>query len=203
MVFAPNLWLRSEGTRWRFAAQWMFGGRGNPAKVSLRMVVKYGDYANRSERPGKGNLGRYNPARMEISYQLTEDDYRQGYKAFRRRTTYSLWRTRIAYAAFFLILAVALFVSIFGPDRSFPNLALLWGLVAFWTVVRTSSCGKKNDHRESECLATVYGGNVRGWAQLPNIRQREPANVGPHHWLGRGGSSFCLVPITDFLPANP
>jgi hypothetical protein len=71
------------------------------------------------------------------------------------------------------------------------------------TVVRTSSCGKKNDHRESECLATVYGGNVRGWAQLPNIRQREPANVGPHHWLGRGGSSFCPVPITDFLPANP
>jgi len=70
---------------------------------------------------------------MEISYQLTEDDYRQGYKAFRRRTKVSLWRTRIAYASFFLILAVALFVSIFGPDRTFPNLALLWGLVAFWT----------------------------------------------------------------------
>ena len=70
---------------------------------------------------------------MEVSYQLTEDDYRQGYKAFRRRTTYSLWLSRISYASFFLILAVALFVSIFGPDRSFPSLALLWGLVAFWT----------------------------------------------------------------------
>lgn len=69
---------------------------------------------------------------MEISYQLTEDDYRQGFKAFRRRTTYSLWRSRIAFACLFLILAVALLVSIFGPDRSFPNLALLWGLAAFW-----------------------------------------------------------------------
>jgi hypothetical protein len=27
---------------------------------------------------------------------------------------------------------MALFESIFGPDRSFPNLALLWGLSAFW-----------------------------------------------------------------------
>lgn len=70
---------------------------------------------------------------MEISYQLTEDDYRQGYKAFRSRTTFTLWRTRIAYASFFLILALAVFVSIFGPDRTFPNLALLWALVAFWT----------------------------------------------------------------------
>jgi len=70
---------------------------------------------------------------MEISYRLTEDDYRQGFKAFRRRTTYSLWLIRISYAALVLILVVALFVSIFGPDRSFPNLALLWGLVAFWT----------------------------------------------------------------------
>jgi hypothetical protein len=70
---------------------------------------------------------------MEISYQLTEDDYRQGYKAFRRRTTKSLWLIRVAHASFILILAVALFVSIFGPDRSFPNLALLWGLAAFWS----------------------------------------------------------------------
>jgi len=70
---------------------------------------------------------------MEISYQLTEDDYRQGYKAFRQRTTYSLWRTRMAFASFFLILAVALLISIFGPDKSFPNLALLWVLVALST----------------------------------------------------------------------
>jgi hypothetical protein len=69
---------------------------------------------------------------MEISYQLTEDDYRQGYKAFRRRTKFSLWASRFGYVCFFLILATALFVSIFGPDRSFPNLALLWGFVAFW-----------------------------------------------------------------------
>jgi hypothetical protein len=26
-----------------------------------------------------------------------------------------------------------LFVSIFGPDKTFPNLVLLWSLVAFWT----------------------------------------------------------------------
>jgi len=69
---------------------------------------------------------------MEISYQLTEDDYRQGYKAFRRRKTFSLWATRIGWVLLFLTLAEALFVSIFGFDRSFPNLALLWGVVAFW-----------------------------------------------------------------------
>lgn len=33
---------------------------------------------------------------------------------------------------FFLVLVTALFVSILGPDRSFSNLFLLWGLVAFW-----------------------------------------------------------------------
>jgi hypothetical protein len=27
---------------------------------------------------------------------------------------------------------MAVYVSIFGPDRSFPNMALLWGSVAFW-----------------------------------------------------------------------
>jgi hypothetical protein len=70
---------------------------------------------------------------MEISYQLTEDDYRQGYQAFRRRTTSSQWFIRVAYACLILALAAAIFVSIFGPDRSFPNLALLWGLVTFWT----------------------------------------------------------------------
>lgn len=69
---------------------------------------------------------------MEISYQLTEDDYRQGFKAFRRRTKFSLWASRVGYVCFFLILATAIFVSIFGPDRSFPNLALLWGFAAFW-----------------------------------------------------------------------
>jgi hypothetical protein len=69
---------------------------------------------------------------MEISYQLTEDDYRQGYKAFRRRKTFSLWATRIGWVLLFITLAEALFESIFGLDRSFPILALLWGLVAFW-----------------------------------------------------------------------
>ena len=69
---------------------------------------------------------------MEISYQLTEDDYRQGYKAFRRRTTFSIWLYRVGHLSFYLILATALFISIFGPDRRFPSLALLWGLVVFW-----------------------------------------------------------------------
>jgi hypothetical protein len=69
---------------------------------------------------------------MEISYQLTEDDYRQGYKAFRRRKTFSLWATRIGWVLLFLALAEALYVSISGFDREFPTLALLWGQVAFW-----------------------------------------------------------------------
>ncbi len=70
---------------------------------------------------------------MEISYQLTEDDYRQGYKAFRHRTKYSLWAIRFGYVSFCFIFMVAVLISIFGnrSDRSFPNLTLLWGLSAF------------------------------------------------------------------------
>jgi hypothetical protein len=69
---------------------------------------------------------------MEISYQLMEDDYRQGYKAFRRRKAFSLWATRIGWGLLFVALAEALFISISGFGRSFPILALLWGFVAFW-----------------------------------------------------------------------
>jgi len=69
---------------------------------------------------------------MEISYQLMEDDYLQGYKAFRRRNTYSLWRTRLLYVIFFLNFALALLLSIVGPPGRFPFLVLLWGFVAFW-----------------------------------------------------------------------
>ena len=91
------------------------------------------DYDSCLRVPQPLGLGRYNPFRMEISYQLTEDDYRQGYKAFRRRRTFSLWATRIGWALLFVTLAEALYVSISGFDREFPTLALLWGLVAFWT----------------------------------------------------------------------
>jgi hypothetical protein len=69
---------------------------------------------------------------MEISYQLTEDDYRQGYKAFRRRKKSSLWLYRFGWFSLICVLAAALFESTYGPDRTFPTLALLWGLVAFW-----------------------------------------------------------------------
>ena len=70
---------------------------------------------------------------MEISYQLTEDDYRQGFKAFRRRKIFSLWTTRIGWLLLFVALAEALFISISASDRNLPILALLWGFVAFWT----------------------------------------------------------------------
>ena len=68
---------------------------------------------------------------MEISYQLTEDDYRQGFKAFRRRTRYRLWLSRVSYVCLVFIGALAVFVPIFGLDRSVPNLLLLWGTAAF------------------------------------------------------------------------
>jgi hypothetical protein len=75
---------------------------------------------------------RYNPAAVEISYQLTKDDYRQGFKAFRKRTTLSRWTNLIAVAAFFITLASALVLSFFGRDKSFPNLFPLWAILAFW-----------------------------------------------------------------------
>jgi hypothetical protein len=69
---------------------------------------------------------------VEISYQLTEDDYRQGYKAFRRRTAFSRWSIRIGRACFVLLLASAVLLSLRGPNKSFSNLFPLWGLLAFW-----------------------------------------------------------------------
>jgi len=67
---------------------------------------------------------------VEISYQLTTDDYRQGFKAFRRRTPFSRWTYRLSYVCFFLILVVALLLS-FSRDKT-SNLFPLWAMVAFW-----------------------------------------------------------------------
>jgi hypothetical protein len=69
---------------------------------------------------------------VEISYQLTEDDYRQGYKGFRNRTAISRWSIRIGRAFFVLLLASAFLLSFRGRDKSFSNLFPLWGLLAFW-----------------------------------------------------------------------
>lgn len=74
---------------------------------------------------------RYNPPAVEISYHLTVDDYRQGYKAFRRRTTFSRLAYYFAYACFFLIVASALLLSFAGRDKSFRNLFPLWAAAAF------------------------------------------------------------------------
>lgn len=70
---------------------------------------------------------------MEIYYQLTEDDYRQGYKAFRRRKAFSRWAAWIGWVLLFLLLGEALFLSIFGIDRNVPTLTMLWVMAAFWT----------------------------------------------------------------------
>jgi hypothetical protein len=70
---------------------------------------------------------------MEISYQLTEDDYRQGYKAFRRRKAFSLWINRVGWALLFIALAEAMYVSIFASNIGLSTLAPVWGLIAFWT----------------------------------------------------------------------
>ena len=66
---------------------------------------------------------------MEICYQLTEDDFRQGYRAVRRRTRRQLWLNRISYVVLVLVFAMAVLVSTF--DRSLPILTLLWGVTAF------------------------------------------------------------------------
>lgn len=69
---------------------------------------------------------------MEIAYQLTEDDYRQGYKAFRKRTKRSLWLKRLSDGVFLLVLAATVLILVVGPDRSFSTLAPLLFFLAFW-----------------------------------------------------------------------
>jgi hypothetical protein len=67
---------------------------------------------------------------VEISYQLTTDDYRQGFKAFRKRTTYSLWMNRFAKACFVVVVAAALLISVFA--RRVSNPLPLYGIAFFW-----------------------------------------------------------------------
>jgi YcxB-like protein len=72
---------------------------------------------------------------VQISYELTIDDYRQAFKAHRKRTAFSRWGWRIAYACFVLVLFTALLLLFFGEDKSFRNLFPLWALLAFWICV--------------------------------------------------------------------
>jgi YcxB-like protein len=72
---------------------------------------------------------------VEISFQLTTDDYRQAYNGFRKRTAFSRWAYRIYYVLFVLILASALLLSFFGPNKSFAYLFPLWAIAAFWAYV--------------------------------------------------------------------
>jgi hypothetical protein len=69
---------------------------------------------------------------LQISYQLTVDDYRQAFKAFRKRTPFSRWVYFLVTPLFVLVAASALLLTFFGPDRSFHNLFPLWAIVAFW-----------------------------------------------------------------------
>ena len=68
---------------------------------------------------------------MEISFQLTPDDYHQGFKAHRKRTAFSRWGWRFTYVCFAFILFTAVLLSFFGPDKSFRNLFPLWAILAF------------------------------------------------------------------------
>lgn len=69
---------------------------------------------------------------MEISYQLTTDDYRQGFKAFRGRSTLSRWSFRFGYFCFFVVVAAALLLTIFAREGGSPGVFPLWLLAAFW-----------------------------------------------------------------------
>jgi len=80
-------------------------------------------------------MRRYNLADMEISYTLTRDDYIEGFKAFRARTAYSRWVNRISHVCFALLVAIALFLSFMGHDKSLRNLFPLWALLAFWVYI--------------------------------------------------------------------
>ena len=72
---------------------------------------------------------------MEISFQVTADDYRQAYNGYRKRTAFSRWAYRVYYVLFAIVFAMALILSFFGPDKSFSYLFPLWAIAAFWAYV--------------------------------------------------------------------
>jgi hypothetical protein len=67
---------------------------------------------------------------VQLSYQLTESDYRQGFKAFRTRTAYRRWLIRIAYFIFFFMVVLGLLTTF--ARRAFGELWPLYLLLLFW-----------------------------------------------------------------------
>src|SRR4051812_33100435 len=77
---------------------------------------------------------------MQITYQLTPEDYRQGIKASRKRTTFSRWSYRIIQTVVVGALALLLLFSIAGSftDRRaefISNLIPLFYVAFFWILL--------------------------------------------------------------------
>jgi YcxB-like protein len=73
---------------------------------------------------------------MEVSYQLTVDDYRQAMKAYRTRTAHLRWILRFGIAFVLLVLSTGVVLLIVAPhSNAFQNLVPLYVLFLIWIVV--------------------------------------------------------------------
>ena len=65
---------------------------------------------------------------MQISYQLTTDDYRQAIQTFRKHNRRSRWNVRGYYFSFFLCLCVAVTATVVDPHE--PGLPVILCMVS-------------------------------------------------------------------------
>jgi YcxB-like protein len=78
---------------------------------------------------------RYNAQPMEISYQLTVEDYRQGFIACRKRTSFSRWLRRFAYLCLGVSVVFLIVLLGFGERKTFGFMAPLYLLVLLWIYI--------------------------------------------------------------------
>jgi len=72
---------------------------------------------------------------MEVSYQLTVDDFRRAIKAYRTRTPFLRWTVRVGIGFAILVLATGVTLLILEPHGdAFRNLIPLYILFSLWTL---------------------------------------------------------------------
>jgi hypothetical protein len=73
---------------------------------------------------------------MQMAYELTQQDFYDGFIAHRNRTPLSKWSFRILVSAMFLLVGLALLGAVSRPGTRTPSLLLpLVGLLALWSFV--------------------------------------------------------------------
>jgi hypothetical protein len=69
---------------------------------------------------------------VQITYQLTQDDYREAFSAYRHRSTRSRWMFHICRGVAILTICLAILLTLATPVTQFTSLWVIYALALFW-----------------------------------------------------------------------